>query len=347
MECRYLENQICIRTDGQYRLCCLSNETSNSENINTHTPIQWLNSDTVLTAKKMLSDGIWPDACKKCEMKESHNLPSKRLDTVQLGPGITHLDLRFGNTCNLGCVMCNPGSSSTILHEHEKLIKLNIDSPWGSNSYKVNNWYEEKSAAMLANLPNLKEVYLTGGEPMMVKNLSNFLNQLAATVKVRFNTNGTILNKNVLQQLEKFEKVDMCFSIDGVGKVNDYIRWGSSWDDIERNIDTILSMPNVDVSIGPTIQILNAYYYDDLIIWAQERNLKIYENILVTPFHYNIKNADNRIKERIPHLKDYSGSTIDLLEKEKFIKYTKILDNSRGCSLQQYLPEVAEIYDFN
>ena len=85
-------------------------------------------------------------------------------------------------------------------------------------------------------------------------------------------------------------------------------------------------MPNVDVSIGPTIQILNAYYYDDLIIWAQERNLKIYENILVTPFHYNIKNADNRIKERIPHLKDYSGSTIDLLEKEKFIKSDKLQD---------------------
>ena len=45
MQCKYLDNQVCVRSDGQYRLCCVSLEQNNKENIKTHTPQEWHDSD--------------------------------------------------------------------------------------------------------------------------------------------------------------------------------------------------------------------------------------------------------------------------------------------------------------
>lgn len=347
MRCKYLEHQACIRTDGQYRMCCVSTEPNNKETIFTHTPEQWLESPIVLETRKKLSEEIWPESCNKCQTAEENGLISMRQKPRPYGPGLSHLDLRFGNSCNLSCVMCFPGSSSSIHHEHEKLKFMKIESPWGNSSYEVFNWYNEDLGQMFADLKDLREVYLTGGEPMMVKHLANFLEKLNSNVELRFNTNGTILNKNVLDELRRFERVQMCYSIDGIGKVNDYIRWGSQWGEIERNLDIMQTLPNVMISVGPTIQVLNAYYYDELVQWANSRGFPIYENVLMTPAHYDLKNADIKIKNRIPHLKHYTDCEPNLIERDNFIKYTKILDSSRGCNIKDYLPEVAEIYGFD
>jgi sulfatase maturation enzyme AslB (radical SAM superfamily) len=139
----------------------------------------------------------------------------------------------------------------------------------------------------------------------------------------------------------------MCFSIDGVGKVNDYIRWGSDWDTIERNIRTFNELPNLNVSIGPTVQLLNAYYYDELVDWAKTNNYPIYNNLLLFPKYYHLANSDDRIKMKVPEFTEWHNIPIDLNERELFIKYTKILDSSRGCNIRDYLPEIADIYGFD
>jgi len=347
MKCKYLEHQVCIRTDGQYRMCCVSVEPDNKENVRTHTPIEWLNSETVNKAKSEFSQGKFPDACIKCKINEENGVESMRQKPRQYGPGLSHLDLRFGNSCNLGCVMCFPGSSSTLHYEHEKLKSVGIESPWGMGKFEVYNWYNEDIVELFSNLTDLREVYLTGGEPMMVKHLSNFLEKLDSSVELRFNTNGTILNHNVLEQLKRFDRVSMCYSIDGIGKVNDYIRYNSKWEDIEHNIETMSKLKNVNISIGPTIQILNALYYKDLKDWADNRGYKVYDNILIFPKHFNLSNAHNTIKESVPEFKSWTNVDIDMNEYNNFVKYIKILDKSRNISIIDYLPEVAEIYGFD
>ena len=41
MRCKYLDHQVMIRPDGEFRLCCISNEKTNKENIK----VFWTNSD--------------------------------------------------------------------------------------------------------------------------------------------------------------------------------------------------------------------------------------------------------------------------------------------------------------
>lgn len=345
MKCKYLEHQVCVRTDGQYRLCCVSQEPDNIENVNTHSIIEWHNSKTVRDAKNQLDKGFFPPSCTKCMIQESKGLESQRTKPEQYGPGISHLDLRFGNSCNLACVMCFPGSSSTLDVEHRKLLSMGIDSPWGDKIYNNTNWYTDELADTFSNLKDLREVYLTGGEPMMVRNLCKFLSKLDSSVRVRFNTNGTILNPQVLTELKRFEHVSMTYSIDGIGKVNDYIRWGSRWEDIERNVMTMAELPNVDVSISPTVQILNLINYDELIVWCQRHGFTRYDNILSFPVHYSIKHAHRRLQAMQPLFSEWYLSEPDPMPMTVFRNFTRILDNSRNTNISHYLPAIADIYE--
>lgn len=344
MKCKYIEHQASIRTDGQYRMCCVSLEPDNKETVHSHTPVQWLESKTIQNARAKFANNEWPDACIKCKTNEENGIQSMRQKTRPYGPGLSHLDLRFGNSCNLSCVMCFPGSSSSLHYEHESLLSKGIESPWGTQRFEVYNWYDDDFGGKFANLDDLREVYLTGGEPMMVKHLDKFLEKLDSSVELRFNTNCTIINPNVYNQLKRFKYVNMCLSIDGIGKVNDYIRWGSNWTDIETNINKLSELPNIDLNVGPTIQIMNALYYNEFEEWAKKRNLKIYDNMLMYPLHLNLKNADDKIKESTPNFSHWHNGEADLKQRENFIKYTKILDNNRGCNIKEFLPEVASIY---
>jgi len=332
MKCNRLENQICIRTTGQYRLCCVSSELDNVENIMTHDINDWLASKTRQTAIEMLAKNNWPDACVKCQADEHAGVSSTRQKSEHYGPGITHLDLRFSNACNLSCRMCWPGSSSSLVQEHQDFMMNNQESPWGLSSFVTHNWYDDDQAIQLASIPTLKEVYLTGGEPMMVKGLLKFIQALDKNIILRFNTNGTLLNPALFEEIKKFKTVNMCFSIDGIGKVNDYIRWGSKWDDVYSNFK-LCKAAGFDVSIGPTVQVLNELYMPELRAWAEREGVKVFENVLSNPSYYSIATAPWR-------------STNDKAHAD-FIKYTCILDAKRDCSIADYLPEVADAYGIN
>ena len=110
---------------------------------------------------------------------------------------------------------------------------------------------------------------------------------------------------------------------------NDYIRWGSKWEDVYRNFK-ICKDAGFDVNIGPTVQILNELYMPELRQWACNEGVDIFENILSSPDYYSIKNAPWRSNNKRAH--------------NDFIKYTNILDNKRNCSIADYLPEVATAY---
>ena len=198
MKCKYLDHQVCVKTSGEYRLCCISNEPTNRENVTTHTVDDWRNSATYQNAIATFENGLFPKACEKCKIQEEAGETSQRTRPRQYGPGVSHLDLRFGSNCNLQCTMCYPGVSSSLAKEHQEMLKQGIESPWGNEPFPNFDWYTDERGEYLATLPELREVYLTGGEPMMVKGLHKFLQKLDSSVEVRFNTNATIMNPNNL-----------------------------------------------------------------------------------------------------------------------------------------------------
>ena len=74
MRCKYLDNQVCVRSDGQYRLCCVSLEGNNKETVHTHTPQEWHDGEFHSKVTEQMENDIWPEACVRCEKQEEQGI---------------------------------------------------------------------------------------------------------------------------------------------------------------------------------------------------------------------------------------------------------------------------------
>ena len=346
MNCKYLDHQVCIRTTGEFRLCCASLEPSHEYNINTHTIDQWLDSDIHKSAKESIKNGVLPDSCIRCKTEEQAGIQSMRQRTRVYGPGLSHLDIRFSNQCNLRCVMCGPMSSSSLMLEHEQ---MGDKSPWGNIKIEPYNWYSTEIAEQLSKIPTLKEVYLTGGEPFMVRGLDKFIEKLDRSVELRFNTNGTINNHKLYKLLAEFDKVNLAFSIDGLGKVNDYIRYGSTWNQVEDNL-MMAKEYGINVAITPTIQIYNYPSITELFAYCEKHSIPHYDTVLIVPEHMDIRHMTDKMRERYTlaeHSEYLLANPRDDSMIPRFLEFTKLMDNNRNIKITDYIPELAEFYDFS
>lgn len=335
---------MCVRTDGQYRFCCVSMEPNNKENIKTHTPEEWLNSNTHKNARAAFERGEWPVGCETCQRKEELGLPSQRNKPRLYGPGISHLDIRFGNSCNLQCISCHSQSSSSIAAEAADMRKAGIAPLHDVLDVTNFNWASEETIKQITNFP-LQELYLTGGEPMMVKYLPQLLERLDPDVMIRFNTNGTLWNPTMEKILKRFKKVIMSMSLDAASEKIRYIRYPSDWQTIRYNVYKYAEFCTVDIS--PTISILNACYYHEIKDFAKEIDVKLYENLLANPSWLHVKNAPESLKEKFQDVDEWKTGDPDPAAIEHFKEHITKLDNWRKIKIKDYLPEVAEAYGLN
>ena len=178
---------------------------------------------------------------------------------------------------------------------------------------------------------------------MMVRGLHKFLKKLDNSVEIRFNTNATIINPNVYEELKRFDTVNMCFSIDGIGKVNDYIRWGSDWQTVETNMLRWAEFVKYK-SVGPTVQVMNILDYDNIVSWANKYDFEVFDNMLYNPPYFNLQNAPDELKTQAKHFKEWIDKPADIQHQENFRKVIQTFDNLRNCNIHDYIPEVARIY---
>jgi len=207
------------------------------------------------------------------------------------------------------------------------------------------NWATTTNLKKLEGYP-IEEVYLTGGEPMMSKELPRLLDQLAPTTVIRFNTNCTLWNPTLEKQLKKFNTVIMSLSLDAVDRRIEYIRHGSVWKNIEENAKRYSDFCLVDIS--PTVSVLNASFLNDIREYADKRNWNVYENYLYTPAWLRCANAPELLKLKFQGLpKEWSNIIPSDIEIQKFRENIVKLDKWRGKHINDYLPEVANAYGLN
>lgn len=295
---------------------------------------------------------------------------------------LVYLDLRLGNLCNLKCRMCNPWNSSQIAKEHIELNSTNerYSSMWKGifGNFQVESlddqkWFDSDILwdQVISLIPSLKKVYMTGGEPTLIKNNFKFMqsciDQDRKDIVLFFNTNCTNVNSRFLELITQFDNVNINASIDGIGAVNDYIRAPSNWNSLNQNIEKLANLPNVNLGITPTVQIYNIFDLVNILSWVDYLNEKYSKKIFVDflinvhPHHLsvtilpdNMKNdalsmlekyIDTQIPKDSPELtKNSINGIIGLLKREApadkdyqlsvFKEYTTHLDIARNQSIE-------------
>jgi sulfatase maturation enzyme AslB (radical SAM superfamily) len=286
----------------------VKNERGVPANFGNSKPLEAWNNDYMKDVRLTMLEGKIPASCSKCIGEEDKGVVSKRLwetytwmndgidieqlvrDTKEDGSvldRLTYLDLRLGHTCNIKCVMCSPHDSSRWVQDYEKLLKkttipiIKEQMSWDKNTFN-NTWYENPDfwEQIYEQIPNLKQVYFAGGEPLMIKEHKKFLEEIinrgyADKILIRYNSNALLLEDSIVELWKKFKHVKFAVSLDAIGDKNYYIRYPSDWDTIVKNLHKLDNTPNnIQVSIATAIQILNIKHLPDFAKWKITQNFK-------------------------------------------------------------------------
>jgi hypothetical protein len=169
-------------------------------------------------------------------MEKTHNDGSTDMKPVSW-------DYRFSNLCNFKCRMCGDMLSSAWESEQRQHNMINWSDP-------KNNWMRpevkkqidqfqdtqiEAEFSQAVEQHRVEEVYWVGGEPLMYEQHWRYMQRIielgdGPNVYARYNTNlsrinykGINLYSDILGGLRDWQ---ICASIDGTGKIGEYIRTG-------------------------------------------------------------------------------------------------------------------------
>ncbi len=345
------------------------------------------NSKTYKKLRKELIAGQRPDMCQRCFREEDSGVRSARQrwnEKYQSGQeenpdpkiDVRYIDLRLGNLCNLKCRMCNPYASSKWVDEWNKvadtaeLVPNNLLPDSEIERLKRIDWpdKDETWKNLEPILSTIEEIYLTGGEPLLSLKQVDFLTKLvksgqAKEIKLKYNTNLTVLPESLLKIWPEFKSVVLNVSVDGVGALDEYIRNPTQWKRVEENLKKLLSLEaeysGIELGIHTTVQMYNILRLNEVIRYFEKSLGRVpYLNILNHPQCLNIRtlplDLKNKAKESLEDWNDQIEvqEVISYMFKEdwtarylsEFIDYTRAIDETRKENILSLIPEFSILF---
>jgi pyruvate-formate lyase-activating enzyme len=322
--------------------------------------------------KKMLDGESLPEHCASCYQTESQGIISARQqETVEWVDrlGINSLqeldsidapayyEIRPSNKCNLQCRMCYPQDSHLIEKEYRSIGLISESKLLQS---KNSTGFE------IINFDSVKKIYIAGGEPTIMPEFYNFLDQCIeenkTDIEILVNTNGTKLSDRFKTQLKHFSNFHFILSIDGFDDLNHYIRWPSCWETIIENfqylrtnshkvtVNTTVSIYNIS-RLHQLFEFIDCKFPGTLVHCQVAPNLSPFkfpntqlaiaslESITQMACYKNDVLFASSIDGYINWFKSNKNNKVDL---EEFFVFNDKLDQSRGVKLKDYLPELEQ-----
>jgi MoaA/NifB/PqqE/SkfB family radical SAM enzyme len=151
------------------------------------------------------------------------------LETYQVNNfDLQTIDVRWTNLCNFACVYCSSEFSSKWANELGKKI-----------TQPTEQQQEDFKKYIYQHAKNLKHVYLAGGEPLLMKENLQLLQELNPEVNLRINTNLSKVDTGVFDAVCSFKNVHWTVSVETVEDEFEYIRFGGRWSEFLDNLNTI------------------------------------------------------------------------------------------------------------
>jgi sulfatase maturation enzyme AslB (radical SAM superfamily) len=325
---------------------------------------------------------VKPEACLRCYREEDNGVRSKRIEenekfgfTEDLARALTakdgtipvnlkFIELRLGNLCNVKCRTCNPASSTKWAGDYAKLqqeikfvtnYEATMDVSWTEN--------DEFWDDLLENSNDVEMIYINGGEPTLVEKHWYYLERLIQAglhtqVTLWYNINMTNLPDKLLAIWEKFKKVQVSCSIDDLGRRNEYIRSGTSWNTVLNNLNKLQKIESINTSICQTVGWMNVYHLPEFHKFMSERGLHVHMNYVYDPVFLSAAHLPQEIKDlvlercqtldkwQLNSLKSYLSQTGDDVTLAQGVVYNHWLDVRRKTSYAETFPEMAALLNY-
>ena len=222
------------------------------------------NSDHMRSVRRRMMAGETLPECEVCNDKLlntdvyrsyfNHLFAHKYLQVVEQtdATGYTTMkpvswDYRFSNLCNFKCRMCGDMLSSSWESEQRQHNMINWDNPKNTwmrpeIKYQIEQFQSsqiEQEFSDAVEDHRVEEVYWVGGEPLMYEQHWRYMKRIielgdGPNVYARYNTNlsrinyrGINLFRDILSRTRDWQ---VCASLDGTGRIGEYIRTGLKYD---------------------------------------------------------------------------------------------------------------------
>lgn len=361
---------------GTTRPCCLAKDEityfdeqgqEQKYNLKTHTLEEIYNSRYMQLLRRDFLYGQKPDTCQRCWEEEAAGRVSKRInsrvrlkeyynqiDFQNLQPNqLWFIDLKLGNICNLKCRICGSWSSSKwaqeeVSYEVEKYKDIPVYDKKKHLAYKFLKegvWPRESQIFwdnLKALLPNIKYFEFTGGEPFLIEQHFDLLryaveHDYAKNIEIHYNTNGTVFpDSHTLWS--HFKHVEVAFSIDNVGELFEYERYGANWNEVSANLSRFFALRNSKFStqLCLTVNIQNVYYLPELCDWINTQTFDhVYFNMLHDPWHMCITKMTPAAQELV--INRLTNHEFTPKHRSEILRIVQFIKNGEGSEGKEFI----------
>ena len=390
---------ILVDTNKGIRPCCYYQDGFLG-NVNDNTISEIITNDKWKKLKEQMYANEWPTGCLLCKKNEETMGNSLRQNYFENSTAddvdnekLTYLEFNGSNICNLACVHCHSLYSSKWHIERKKLIKI-VDTyeptkqkrVFSSRPIEVGSYLDSDGTTLdkmhlpnpdlvLENikqldLSNLRTLSFRGGEPFLNSETKTILEYadtqgLLNHVHVSVTTNGTYVDDAVIELLKKCKTVHINMSIDGIGDLFNYIRYGDAkFETIEPNLAKLNAIPNVIILISVASMNYNAFNLLEIRDWTilmSEKYNKVqrlagFNNCVVSPDYLSLATLSDDARKHL--IEFYTKNSIDnefqyvinLLSNEflgeqihtQWVEYTELLEAVRGNKIVNIVPQLAK-----
>jgi sulfatase maturation enzyme AslB (radical SAM superfamily) len=267
-----------------------------------------------------MQNGISVAGCSRCYDNERVTGKSMRTDYInrvrELGftetppakPKLTYIDLALSNVCNNRCRMCNPDLSTNWYNDAKKL-GISIKSGVIQNKDRFKDF----------DFSNIRFIKMIGGEPLMEQEkFIEILNRCnLKELQLLITTNATLIPSNELVEIfSKCKNVKWNLSIDAYGSLNEFLRKGSVWENVSKNIEWFYKNYKSKISVDTVVSIYNINCLNILSDYLKSNFPKIVQrHVLVDGEEWMYSsNLPNDVKPTVEEkLKTFNIDNVDLI----------------------------------
>jgi len=291
------------------------------------TPKQRWQSEELNQLRQEFVEGKRPAACYRCWAEEDAGKESLRQRQFKYFPndyteyiltgrwqqGPKTAVFKTSNVCNLACRSCGGWDSNFYTKEGE-YYRDHYDT-------RINGKPHNRFIPLLSPkhidfmqyteiAQNFEKIDFFGGEPFLNTSQLDFLEwlvdqNLSKNITLFYSTNCTNKPTARLQRAwDKFKRIEISMSIDGIGSEFEYLRWPGKWDECQEVMAQILNLKNtlnaeVFTMAGLTVSLLNITSVDQTTTWLEQQIGHVYVNMVNFPDYLALHSAPEYVKSYV------------------------------------------------
>ena len=244
---------------------------------------EWPTNQYLLQLQQQVLSGKIPTVCQGCVAQEKSQGVSLRTAALKdynyrkfTKTEIDFIDYRSSNICNFKCRSCEPRFSHGIAVELQRNHELEkFYQPLQQKIVYVDN---DNAEWVRENLPQIKRLMLTGGEPTYIPAVKLIVERVIydqLDIDLMITTNASFVDDFWCEATRLHKKLHWTISLDAVGDAAKIVRYGSDWDVVTRNtkwlaqnstsmdINTVISNLNL-LQLYPLLKFVNQLQKDSI-----------------------------------------------------------------------------------